>query len=71
MSVTAVITADSGPDIATTAKTFSGVKSVLFDPDNGTITLTYPDQTFKTFSTNGVTTCTVAISGRTWTVTIA
>lgn len=71
MSITATVTADAGPGQTVTAGVFSGVKSISFDPDAGTITLTYPDQTFKTFSTDGVTTFTVSISGRTWTVTIS
>lgn len=69
--INATVTAKSGPGLQTTAGSFTGVKSITFDPDAGTLTLTYPDQSFKTFSLDGVTTFTVSISGRTYTVTVS
>lgn len=71
MSITATVTANAGPDLTVTAGVFTGVKSIAADPDAGTITLTYPDQSFKTFSTEGVTTFSASISGKLWTVTVS
>ena len=71
MSISATITAKTGPGLQVTSGVFTGIKSITFDPDAGTLTLMYPDQSFKTFSLNGVTTFTVSISGRTYTVVVS
>lgn len=71
MPITAVVTADSGPGLSVTAQTINNVASISIEPDKGTFTLFMSDGSFRTFSTSGVGTCTVSISGDTWTITIS
>lgn len=71
MSINATVTAKSGPGLQTTAGLLANAKTMSVDPDRGIVTFTFSDDSTKEFSLDGVTTFTISISGKTYTVVIS